>query len=101
MHSLSLLIQTTDVNLEAEVAWIEQSAPFLTFTGEPGDENAQFFVCCEHIVIAECKTVKDAVIDLIAAYYVFDIAYPKCSNAMLLFIQHFVFGQPSYSYHYF
>ena len=74
------------------MAQIEQSAPFLTFTGEPGDENAQFFVCCEHIVIAECKTVKDAVIDLIAAYYVFDIAYPKCSNAMLLFIQHFVFG---------
>ena len=36
-------------------------------------------------------TVKDSIIDLIAAYYAFDISYPKSLSA-ILFFQHFVMG---------
>ena len=74
------------------MAEIDQSAPFLVFTWRAGDETAQFYVCCEQGVLLEAKTVKDAIIDLIAAYYVFDITYPKGVDGILLFFQHFVFG---------
>ena len=71
---------------------IDQSAPILVFTGQAGNETAQFYVCCEQGVLLEAKTVKDAIIDLTAAYYVFDITYPKGVDGILLFFQHFVFG---------
>ena len=35
--------------------------------------------------------MRDAIIDLLAAYFTFDIAYPKSICAMLLFFQHIVF----------
>ena len=78
--------------MDREVAGISQSAPFLMFTGMPGEENAQFYVCCEQSALLESKTVADAVIDLLAAYFVFDISYPKHISAVLLFFQHCVFG---------
>ena len=74
------------------MAEIDQSAPFLAFTGQAGDETAQFYVCCDQGVLLEAKMVKDAIIDLIAAYYVFDITYPKGVDGILLFFQHLVFG---------
>ena len=52
-------------------------APFLTFTGAAGDETAQYYVCCEQSVLLESKTVKDAIVDMMATYFVFDIADPK------------------------
>ena len=39
----------------------------------------------------ESKTVQDSLIDLLAAYFVFGISYPKSLSAILLFIQHHVF----------
>ena len=60
--------------------------------GMPGDDNAQFFVCCEQSVLVESKTVKDSIVDLIGTYFVFDITYPKPLSAILLFFQHFVFN---------
>ena len=35
--------------------------------------------------------MRDAIIDLMATYYVFDIAYPKTISAIMLFSQHSVF----------
>ena len=67
---------------------IEQSAPFVLFTGMSGEENVQFHVCCEKLIFLESKSVKDAMIDLIAAYVVFDITYPKSISAFLLFFDH-------------
>ena len=78
-------------HLDTEVSKIEQSAPFLVWTGTAGDENAQFYVCCEQSVLTESKTVRDAVIDLMATYYVFDIAYPKTVCAMMLFFSTYCF----------
>ena len=69
---------------------VEQSAPFLMFIGAPGDETAQYYVCCEQSVLLESKSVKDAIIDM-ASYFVFDIAYPKAISTVMLFFQHTVF----------
>ena len=60
-------------------------------TGVPGESNLQVFVCAEQAVLVESKTVQDSLIDLLAAYFVFDISYPKCLSAVLLFFQHHVF----------
>ena len=85
-------MQTCDVDLEKEVSEIEQSAPFILNTGASvGDENSQFFVCCEQAIYLESNSAKDVIIDLICTYFVFDIVYPKSLNAILLFLQHYVF----------
>ena len=36
-------------------------------------------------------SLKDAILDLVAFYFVFDVVYPKHLNAVLLFFQHYVF----------
>ena len=61
------------------------------WTGTAGDKNAQFYVCCEQSVLIESKNVRDAIIDLMATYYVFGIDYPKTVSAIMLFFQHGVF----------
>ncbi len=61
-------------------------------TGTAGTENTQYFVACEQAILCEAKSIQDAVIDLIAAYYVFDIAYPSGISGILLFFQHNVLG---------
>ena len=35
--------------------------------------------------------MRDAIIDLMATYYVFHMAYPKTISAVMLFFQHSVF----------
>ena len=35
--------------------------------------------------------VESALLDLVGAYFVFDIRYPQPLNALLIFIQHYVF----------
>ena len=77
--------------MAAEVNEIPQASPFIVIIGVPGDENCQFFICGEKDIFLESKTLKDAIIDLISFYFVFDVAYPKYVNAILLFFQHYVF----------
>lgn len=59
--------------------------------GKPGTTNCQYMIACESFVLTESKSFKDSLIDLISAYYVFDIAYPKPLASCLIFFQHFVF----------
>ena len=84
-------MQTCDVDLEAEMSQIEQAAPFIVITGIPSDETTQFFICAEKEVVMESKTLRDAVIDLISYYFIFDISYPKFVDSVHLFFQHYVF----------
>ena len=70
---------------------IVQAAPFIVITGISGDENSQIFICSEKTVFHESKTILDAVIDLICFYFVYDIAYPKYVDSILVFFQHYVF----------
>ena len=51
--------------------------PFIAVTGKAGTEAAQYFIICENSVLLESKSLRDAFVDLIATYYVFDIAYPR------------------------
>ena len=64
-----------------EISAIEQAAPYIVITGVAGDENAQFFVCAEQTIVLESSTVRDAVLDLVASYFVFDILYPECHHS--------------------
>lgn len=77
--------------MEREISDIRQSSPYLVITGLLNAENCQFFVCSEQEIVLESKSVQDAIIDLIATYFVFDIAYPKPLNSILILFQHYVF----------
>ena len=78
--------------MDSEVSNVDQAAPFLVITGIPGEENCQVFICAEGSVLLESKSIRDSMIDLIATYYAFDIAYPKGLNSLLLFFQQFIFN---------
>ena len=78
------------MDIEREVGGISQAEPFIAITGRAGTEAAQFFIICEKSILLESKSLRDAFIDLIAAYYVFDIAYPKSVASVMLFFQHYV-----------
>ncbi len=78
--------------MAAEVEKVPQAAPYLVSTGIPGEENAQFFVACEQAILCESKCLRDAIVDLIASYYVFDMAYPKGMTALYQFFQQYVFS---------
>ena len=88
------ILQCCDVDIDSEVSSVTQSESFLLLTGQPGTENCQVFICCEAELYIESKSIKDALIDLILTYFVFDIVYPKNFRNVLLFIQHFVFDLP-------
>ena len=89
--SATCFLQDCDVNLESEIRNIEQKAPYLVITGRPGIENSQYFIACEKVVYCDCKSLKDALLDLVVTYYVYNISYPKPLSAFFVF-QHFVFG---------
>ena len=79
------------MNVDDEVAAIDQTEPYLVVTGHPGEELSQTFVCCEKRVFVTSKSVQDGLMDLMAVYFTFDITFPKHANAILLFIQHYIF----------
>ena len=55
-----------------------------------GEKGTQYFICAEKAFVTESKTLKDALLDLMCFYYVFNISYPKTISAVFLFIQHIV-----------
>ena len=83
--STTCFLQDCDVNLESEIRNIDQKAPYLVITGRPGTENSQYFIACEKVVHCDCKSLKDALLDLVLTYYVYDISYPKPLSAFLSF----------------
>ena len=91
MYVCLYCLQTCDVDLDTEVGKISQSAPYIIITGEAGQETTQCFIACEKAIFTEAKSIQDAVVDLLAVYYVCNIAYPRGINAILLFLQHTFF----------
>ena len=85
-------LQNCDADLDQEVAEVEQTAPFLLITGKAGSENSQIFICCENDILNESKTIRDAILELLATYFVFDIVYPKGISGIMIFLQHYVLG---------
>ena len=88
------ILQSCDIDIDSEISEVTQSEPFLLLTGQPGMENSQVFICCEGQLYLESKSIKDALLDLISTYFVFDIVYPKNLRNVLLFNQHFAFDLP-------
>ena len=78
-------VQTCDVNLTEEVRNIRHSPPYIAITGRPGDDDAQYFLCCEQSILIESKSFLDVIIDMMSSYYVFDINYPQHLFAVFLF----------------
>ena len=54
---LSCCFQTCDVNLKQEVEKISHNSPYIVITGKPGNENAQYFVCGEKMVLLMLQCV--------------------------------------------
>ena len=84
-------LQGIDIDLEKEIMDM-QSAPFIAVTGLHDDSTIQYFICAEQTVYLEAKTLMDAITDLVATYFVFNISYPRSTCPALIFFQHFVFG---------
>ena len=79
------------MNLEDELSNVQQSEPFLVVTSKLGTEASQIFICCEGASFLESKSIKEAILDLVSTYFVFDISYPKAIYRIMLVMQHFVF----------
>jgi len=58
--------------------------------GTPG-YSYQVYVCAEGSVYIKSKSLRESIVNLIAAYFVFSIVYPKGVDVILLFFQHYVF----------
>lgn len=87
-----LFLQTCDIDVDKEVEKEKQSEPYIVVAGKPGLDNTQFFIACEQAILFESKSLRDALVDLIATYYVFNISYPKSVCGVMLFFQHFIFN---------
>lgn len=65
---------------------------------EAGDEVSQIFVCAENTDLFEMNistmTIADGICYLMAAYYVFNIAYPPAYKPMLYFFQDILMDKP-------
>ena len=92
IHCDCFILQACDIDIDMEVGEIAQSAPYIIQTGRAGSENVQFFIACERQIVCESKSLLDAIIDLIACYYVFDISYPKGVEGILVFFERCVFS---------
>ena len=89
---LNVLLQTCDIDIDKEVEKEKQLEPYIVVAGKPGMDRTQFFIVCEQALLFESKSLRDAFVDLIATYYVFNISYPKSVCGVHLFFQHFVFN---------
>lgn len=74
-----------------EITKVKQTEPFIAITGTVGEENCQYHICAENALTTKCKSFRDAIIDLIAAYYVYDIKYPSAVCGIFLFVQQSIF----------
>ena len=55
-------------------------------------EETTFHIMVEEEVTCELSSFESALIHLVGSYFLYDIAYPKPVQSLLLMIQHYVFG---------
>ena len=89
MGSLCVPLQTLDVHV-SETMEASQSEPYLVVMGQAGKERTQYFISAEGALNTESSSFRDALLDLMCYYYVFNISYPTSLSGVFLFIQHFV-----------
>ena len=76
--------------IEERVKNINATAPYVVQVGAP--DVRQWFIAAEKKVLTCVEDTINAVIAMMAYYYVFDIAYPKEWNPCLLFIEKYLLG---------
>ena len=59
---------------------LTQMQPFVLVLGDPGEENTQCFVYLEGTNLVKSASLRDSFVDVIAAYYCFNISYPGGSS---------------------
>ena len=64
-------------------------APRIAVTKSDTD-HYQFFVITEKQILCESKNLAMALVDMIAAYFTFNMSYPDTLYPLLLFIQHHI-----------
>lgn len=72
-----------DVDEEAE-----KLPPFPQIIVLKHDQQQQYYIVVEKDVLLESDGIEGSILDLIGAYFTFDISYPKKLYPVLLFIQH-------------
>ncbi len=65
------------------------SAPYIVICHS--SEDCTYQVMVENEPTNELNTLSAALIHTIGSYFVYDIAYPRTLNSLLVMIQHFVF----------
>ena len=78
------MFQSLDTDLEYDIDKISQREPYIVVTGRAGEECAQYFICAEKTLTTESKSLRDAFLDLICTYFVFNISYPKSIAGILI-----------------
>ena len=66
--------------------------PYILVVGEAGAVDTHYFVANNTETLVESRSMPDAIFDLVAVYHVFEVPYPKHQEAVLVFLEHFVFG---------
>ena len=59
-----------------------------------GEETIQYFVIVEQRVLFQVSSFHQALFVAFSAYYVFNLAYPKQVQKLLLFLQDYVLAMP-------
>ena len=78
--------------MDSEISKIDKGTPYIVKISSDADVGNQFFVVIEKNFLSESGKFSTALLDLFAAYFVYDIAYPQPLYACLIFIQHYIFG---------
>ena len=88
MTCVLLAQEATDADEEAER--LGRKEPFVMICET--NESCEYIVYVEKECLIFTKSVVDAVADLICAYFVFDLVYPRNIYPLLVFFQHTMMG---------
>ena len=59
-----------------------------------GEENTQYFVVCEQLVLFKVTSLRLAIFFTVASYYCFNLEYPTPAKNLFNFLQDYILGQP-------
>ena len=75
-------------DVDKEVMSIAQNFPYIVML--TGDENIQFLLVAERKALTSTDNFMEILTALVAAYFTFNIEYPKALYPIFIFLQHFV-----------
>ena len=88
LYNLNILHVQITSDIDTSIQRIQQAEPYILLT--LGEGSFQFFIVAENQIFCESSSLVDAIKDMFATYFVFDIQYPKPTNPVLTFLQRFV-----------